>query len=376
MVVTESALSFAKIFLLFRVQLYLTSHFQLSHFGNHLQVAMSPLVILWKVVLVFLVLSCNTINATSTSGGDVQVPISSPSIQDVREQALAATEDDAIAGILSKIRAWQEDDYSHQTDAHAKSFVTLTYAQSLDGCVAVIDSETGETSSNLPLSGKSSLRLTHGLRSIHDAVLVGGTTFAVDNPRLNVRLWSGTNAGGDLKRRRQPRSVVLDTELKRLQILREKNAEIRAHNPIICCAEDVFDTIKDRLGDPLLSIVDMLPCKRDDGGRGLDLEDVLKQLRKQRGICSVMVEGGASILTAFANRGLINCLCVTIAPKLIGGGIGLNAFAACKSREKGSMPWCDFDDFDGSDCKFVPGFGSDCIFLARWPRSGSQDNIL
>ena len=109
----------------------------------------------------FLVLSCNIIDAKSTSGGDVQVPISSPSIQDVSEQALAATKDDAIVDILSKIRAWQEDDFSHQTDGHPKSFVTLTYAQSLDGSVAVIDSVTGETSSNVPLSGKSSLRLTH-----------------------------------------------------------------------------------------------------------------------------------------------------------------------------------------------------------------------
>ena len=321
----------------------------------------------------FLVLSCNIIDAKSTSGGDVQVPISSPSIQDVSEQALAATKDDAIVDILSKIRAWQEDDFSHQTDGHPKSFVTLTYAQSLDGSVAVIDSVTGETSSNVPLSGKSSLRLTHGLRSIHDAVLVGGTTFAVDNPRLNVRVWPKADAGDDLKCR--PRPVVLDTELKRLQILREMNAEIRAHNPIVCCAEDVFDDIKNRLDDPLLYAVDILPCKREIGGRGLDLEDVLIQLRKQRGICSVMVEGGASILTAFANRGLINCICVTIAPKLIGGDIGLNAFAAYESRGKGSMPWCDFD-FDGSDCKFVPGFGSDCIFLARWPRSGSRDNAL
>ena len=320
----------------------------------------------------FLVLSCNIIDAKSTSGGDVQVPISSPSIQDVSEQALAATEDDAIVDILSKIRAWQEDDYSHRTDGHPKPFVTLTFAQSLDGCVAVIDSVTGETSSNLPLSGKSSLRLTHGLRSIHDAVLVGGTTFAVDNPRLNVRVWPKADAGDDLKCR--PRPVVLDTELKRLQILREMNAEIRAHNPIVCCAEDVFDDIKNRLDDPLLYAVDILPCKREIGGRGLDLEDVLIQLRKQRGICSVMVEGGASILTAFANRGLVNCICVTIAPKLIGGGIGLNAFAAYEARGRGSMPWCDFDDFDGSDCKFVPGFGSDCIFLARWPRSGGRDN--
>mmetsp|Transcript_10584 Transcript_10584/g.17547 ORF Transcript_10584/g.17547 Transcript_10584/m.17547 type:complete len:326 (-) Transcript_10584:95-1072(-) len=325
---------------------------------------MAP-VLLWVAVL--LVLSCHVVIDATASGSDVQVPISSPTIHhDTREQA--ATDDSAIVDILSKIRAWQEGVDSHQTDALGKSFITLTYAQSVDGCVAAIDSKTGETSSNLPLSGKSSLRLTHGLRSIHDAVLVGGTTFAVDNPRLNVRMWPREDVGDELNRRHQPRPVVLDTELKSLLRLREENAgDIRAQNPIVCCAQDVFDAIKDQSHMSFTSGVDILPCKREAGGRGLDLEDVLTKLRKQRRICSVMVEGGASTLSAFANKGLVHCICVTIAPKLIGGRVGLNAFAAYESCGKGSMPWCDFD-FGGSDCEFVPGIGSDCIFLARWPK--------
>lgn len=325
----------------------------------------------WVTVHVLLVLS-DAVDVTA-GVGDGRSPtsssISSSVTRDVRENA--AINDDAIVGVRTKIQAWQEDVHSHsQFDGAQTPFVTLTYAQSLDGCVAVTNTETGETSSNLPLSGKSSLRLTHGLRSIHDAVLVGGTTFAVDNPRLNVRVWPRGEGGKELSCQRQPRPVVLDTELKSLKKAGDRC--IRAQNPIICCAQDVFDAGKGQLDSRIISKVDILPCKRESEGRGLDLEDVLLQLRDQKGICSVMVEGGASILTAFANKGLAHCICITIAPKLIGGKNGLNAFAGYESRgREGLIPWCNFE-IGGSDCAFVPGIGSDCIFLARWPRDNAD----
>ena len=47
-----------------------------------------------------------------------------------------------------------------------RPFVTLTWAQSLDGCIAAADG------SPVALSGARSLLMTHGLRAVHDAVLV------------------------------------------------------------------------------------------------------------------------------------------------------------------------------------------------------------
>ena len=331
--------------------------------------AKMALVCQWAAALLVL----SDIIGVSTGAGAGQSPVLGSAVHDMRSQS--STEDDVIVNVLSKIQTWQQDVYGYSQNRDAKkSFVTLTYAQSLDGCVAIIDSDTGETSSNLPLSGKSSLRLTHGLRSIHDAVLVGGTTFAVDNPRLNVRMWPRSDGSGEVKHdKHQPRPVILDTELKSLlRIQRDKAGDIRAQNPIICCAQDAFEAMKDQTDSGIISGVDILPCRREAKGRGLDLGDVLLQLREQRGICSVMVEGGASILTAFANKGLAHCVCITIAPKLIGGKIGLNAFRGYKSRGGGTIPWCNFD-FGGSDCEFVPGIGSDCIFLARWPRDDAID---
>ena len=61
-------------------------------------------------------------------------------------------------------------------------FVTVCYAQTLDGSIST---ESGET---LLISGPESMRLTHQLRAVHDGILVGVNTVLADNPRLNVRL--------------------------------------------------------------------------------------------------------------------------------------------------------------------------------------------
>src|SRR5208282_4715715 len=49
----------------------------------------------------------------------------------------------------------------------AAPFVTVSYAQSLDGSIAALPGHP------LALSGVESAALAHGLRSLHDAILVG-----------------------------------------------------------------------------------------------------------------------------------------------------------------------------------------------------------
>jgi 3,4-dihydroxy 2-butanone 4-phosphate synthase/GTP cyclohydrolase II len=56
---------------------------------------------------------------------------------------------------------------AHHRRETGRPFVTLSYAQSLDGCISA---RAGEA---LPLSGQQSLTLTHQLRAMHDAILVG-----------------------------------------------------------------------------------------------------------------------------------------------------------------------------------------------------------
>src|SRR5258708_25266019 len=78
-----------------------------------------------------------------------------------------------------------------------RPLVTLHFAQSLDGRIALADTRT-------PLSSRAGVALAHRARAEHDAVLVGRATVKVDDPRLTVVNCSG----------RQPRRIVLASSLE------------------------------------------------------------------------------------------------------------------------------------------------------------------
>ena len=240
--------------------------------------------------------------------------------------------------IVNEVQTWK-DESRHSSVRTQRPFITLSFAQSLDGKIAAYDSD-ASLSKNLPISGEESLYMTHALRSIHDAILVGGKTLLIDNPRLTNRLW------GENCNQQQPRPVILDTHLKYIQKLGNKR---KVQNAILCCAQEALANFKDHDKTDLT----ILGCKLDDDGH-LDLQDVLFQLGSSFGIQSLMVEGGSNILSSFASKGLVDCLCITIAPKLIGHG--LPAFF-------------DHSRIDMSDkgiSYFIP-LGDDCILLGKWP---------
>lgn len=237
-----------------------------------------------------------------------------------------------IQRILDTIKGWRKEDCMERP----RPFVILTFAQSLDGKIAYL--ENGIPSSNLPLSGAESLIMTHALRSIHDAIIIGGQTLSADNPRLTNRFW------GD----RQPRSVVLDTNLRHI---RKIEGIMKVQNIIVCCSEEAYTSFTSEY----LSSVVLLPC-RLNSDKSLDLHHVLEQLKNLFGIHSVMVEGGSSVLSSFVTEDLADYICVTIAPKLIGNKNGLEAFSTMQTT-----PWFDFQH----NGEFL-NLGSDCIYVSRW----------
>lgn len=192
-----------------------------------------------------------------------------------------------VAGLQQRIR-----EYASQED---RPFVTLTYAQSLDGSIA---SSEGDP---LSISGAESLAFTHRLRAAHDAILVGIGTVLSDDPRLNVRHTEGPH----------PQPIVLDSQLRF-----PTQAEILScdgPDPIIATNATAPDHKKTELEEHGATVV-RLDCNRD----GICLDSLLQTLA-ERDIRSVMVEGGAEILTSFLRQRYVNHVIVTVAPTLIGG---------------------------------------------------------
>ena len=173
--------------------------------------------------------------------------------------------------------------------------VTVSYAQSIDGSIASRERKP------LPLSSSESLTVTHALRSMHDAVLVGIGCVLADNPRLTVRLTSGRN----------PQPVVVDSVL-RCPI--SANLLRNGSRPWIGCTHRAPGDRRRLLED---SGARVIRCKGTSSKR-VDLRALLLSL-SDLGINSVMVEGGSKIITSFLAEHLVNQFVITVAPLFVGG---------------------------------------------------------
>ncbi|HUE75792.1 MAG TPA: RibD family protein, partial [Chloroflexota bacterium] len=177
-------------------------------------------------------------------------------------------------------------------------WVTIHYAQTLDGRIATL------TGNSQWISCEESLRLAHQLRASHRAVMVGIGTVLADDPRLTVRLVPGQS----------PIRVVVDSALRT-----PLQANVLSDN----AAETIIITTSAAPANRVAAAADrgarVLSVGRDSDGR-VDLNDALLQL-SNLGIDSIIVEGGCALITSVLRLRLVNRLVVCVAPMLVGTGI-------------------------------------------------------
>jgi 3,4-dihydroxy 2-butanone 4-phosphate synthase/GTP cyclohydrolase II len=201
-------------------------------------------------------------------------------------------------------------------------FVTLSYSQSLDGSIAV--SRNGPSS----LSCRKSLEMTHRVRSLHDALLVGINTILSDDPQLNVRYCDGQD----------PQPVVLDSTLRfpnEARLLRDLG-----RRPIIITTEAARADRVQRLQE-VGARVFAVP---QDEGR-VDLAAALRLLRSLD-ITSVMVEGGAAVISGMLTRQLVDYCVLTITPALIGGVKAVESLCRPQDAKPLSIIDCQYHTLD------------------------------
>ncbi|MEN9608407.1 MAG: bifunctional diaminohydroxyphosphoribosylaminopyrimidine [Actinomycetota bacterium] len=176
---------------------------------------------------------------------------------------------EVISGVLEaeaneQARVWLTSAINH------RPFVTLKWAQSLDGRAAAADG------SSQWISGPESRAHAHKMRSEIDAILVGTGTVLADNPSLTARKPDGSLYS------HQPMRVVLGNSTL--------PSGLRAF-------DDSASTIR---------------------VRNSDLQVLLADLYSQ-GVKHLMVEGGPSVASSFIQAGLVDEFVTYIAPQLIGG---------------------------------------------------------
>ena len=196
---------------------------------------------------------------------------------------------------MDRIEAWLAQGRLQRL-AEGRPRVSLCYAQSLDGSL------THRRGESLALSGPDARVLTHRLRAAHDAILVGIGTVLADDPLLTVREVQGPN----------PTPIILDSRLRL---------------PLDCRLLQRWDqkpwvaTTSQGDSQQRLALAAagarLLDCPQDDRG-GVDLAALLTQLA-EAGVSSLMVEGGARVITSFLAQGLADQAVITIAPCFIGG---------------------------------------------------------
>ena len=200
---------------------------------------------------------------------------------------------------VERLRALARPRVEEGSTGRDRLFVTVSYAQTLDGRIAT------RTGDSRWVSCPDSLIFAHCLRAEHDAVLVGVGTVVADDPRLTTRLVPGPS----------PRRVVVDSRLRlplEAAVLRDGATRATVVVATHVAPADRVDHLR-ALGATVLL------AEAEADGR-VKLGDALRMLARD-GVGSLLIEGGSGMITAALRAGVVDRLAVCVAPKLVGSGI-------------------------------------------------------
>lgn len=173
-------------------------------------------------------------------------------------------------------------------------FVTVKAGITLDGKIAT------HSSHSKWITSEEARHDVHQLRNEHMAILAGVNTVIADNPELTTRIANGRN----------PIRIILDSTLK-IPLDRKVITDKLADTWIF--TSENFDTEKKSLLESMG--ISVFPTS---GPKHVNPKEVLKILG-EKGISSLLIEGGGTINAAFLESKLIDKAVIYIAPKLIGG---------------------------------------------------------
>lgn len=178
-----------------------------------------------------------------------------------------------------------------------RPFITIKIAQTFDGKIAA----TGGKSRWI--TGPQSRAFVHKLRSQHDAVLVGKTTFNLDQPRL-----SSLKPGN-------PAWKIILASADMLPIKNSRIFEDSSQVVFVVSAQELPLWLKQKKLQNKNCL--FLPVRKF-AGKGFDLPELMEKLF-HLGVRKLMVEGGGEVFASFFEARLADRIYWMMAPKVIGG---------------------------------------------------------
>ncbi len=178
-----------------------------------------------------------------------------------------------------------------------RPYIILKWAETADGFIAAKGGEP------LQISNAYSSQMVHRWRSEEDAILVGRMTAINDNPRLNVRRWSGHN----------PVRIVLD---RQLTLPKSLHVFDKSQPTIIYNYKNKTDApeVPERYGaEPAVAFSKIIEGENE-------LTQILADLHNRK-IQSLLVEGGARVLASFIKAKLWDEIRRCQSPQRVGSGI-------------------------------------------------------
>jgi diaminohydroxyphosphoribosylaminopyrimidine deaminase/5-amino-6-(5-phosphoribosylamino)uracil reductase len=178
------------------------------------------------------------------------------------------------------------------SDGHL--FVTVHFAQSIDGRIAT------QSGDSQWIGNKANLMHAHRLRAVHDGILVGANTVRRDRPNLTVRLCEGPD----------PVRIIL---AGRHSISEESLKRLNGETPtwILCTGATEMQPVGG---------VEWVALPGSPSAQIVGVPEIVQCL-KARGVHSLMIEGGSFTVSQFLAGGEVNELEIHVAPIVMGSGI-------------------------------------------------------
>lgn len=196
-----------------------------------------------------------------------------PSVSGRGVEALRNSGAEVVTGILEEEAVFLNRRFLtfHQ---NKRPYIILKWAETKDGFIDVDRHKNDPVGTNW-ITSEVARTLVHKWRSEESGLMVGTNTVIADNPRLNVRRWTGNS----------PLRLVFD-----------RNGRIPQSANILDGSQDtlVFTCVQEKFSGRINSVL----IDHDYA-----LEDILSELYEQK-LLSVFVEGGKTIHELFINSGL------------------------------------------------------------------------